>query len=261
MEPLFRSRARGSAAALAAIALAVAGIAAAKPAHTAGDGPRILSSGLLGPAAAVNGVVLRFDSVMNEESARAVGSYLLRVRRSGKRFTDIPFTETLYDPEALVLKLKLAEPLDPASIREAVIVANGDAILDFDGVPLDGDDDGAPGGMAALRYAITRGRSLTVKELDGDSVNLNVRAPAQLVAARRVDGGPVQFWLKGAGVGGAVLKGRVRKGRTGNGKAVIQEISGTKGANLDAVINDLNFVVQRVTPGDADPIQSRCGCL
>lgn len=239
----------------------MAGITAARPAHTAGDGPQILNSGLLGPASAVNGVVLRFDRVMDDVSTRAAGSYGLRVRRTGKRFTDIPFIESLYDPQAYVLKLKLAEPLDPAAIREAVIVANGDAILDFDGVPLDGDADGAPGGMAELRYAITRGRSLTVKESDGDSVNLSVRAPVQLVMARRVDGGPVQFWLKGVSAGSTVVKGRVRKSRTGNGKAVIQEISGTKGANLDTIVNDLNFIIQRVTPGDADPIQSRCGCF
>jgi hypothetical protein len=221
---------------------------------------------VLGTEQEVTGVVLAFNVPLDPATAQNADAYFLGrdVVQGGDAFWDplnlndppsetkrIRLQSAAYDPSAQTVTLTPTTPFDLfGKLRRIRVSGRGDlAVRDAAGNPIDGNDDGRPGGSEVLRLRVKRASRFQFREADGDRARLRLHGPGEIwaVTSRQREFAPVLFLNKTnvlrSGLTGSVVRNR----RTGDGVVTIRQLSGTAFASAP-LLADPAFRVEQVIP-------------
>ncbi len=222
----------------------------------------VVAQQFVGTPAAITSVVLTFNVPLDPVTAQNADSYRM-VRKfrdgndtffigDGKNTTSssrIRVDSATYDPAANTVTLV---PKNSFELRRnfTVLLVKGKgqfAVKTADGMNLDGDGNGKPGGDVALRYKSSARNRLTFKEADGDRVTVKLNGPGRIFYFLPIRGrSSPSIFLRDTNAASSILTGTVRQGKAGDGIADVAQITGAATAQLP-IQSDPAFRIRAVT--------------
>ena len=211
-------------------------------------GPAIEEIELVATATGVTGVRIIFDSPLDPATATAPANYSVAAAGKDKRFGTrddkiIPAQITASDSgDATTLIVSLQKALKLGQFA----ALNVSGVTDTAALPLDGNNDGFPGGSYSTLFA--RGTSLNYADHNGDKVVVSVTSGI-LEIFRRPDGEATTIDVDAGDPNRSVLSGTVkrpRSGSSGDGMTALRTITGQE--NLFDVALSQQFVVDGEPP-------------
>lgn len=228
-------------------------------------GPQVVALTMLGSEQEVTGIVLTFSAPLDPASAQNPKAYLIgQTKVTGEHGFDplglsdrprekvrVQLQSAVYDPAAQTVTLTPAAPFNLFDkFRRIRISGRGEtAVRDAAGVPIDGDNNGTPGGSLLVRARLVRSSAVTFREADGDRVKLRLEGPGRLwaVVSRTRGFAPVVFLNRTNALRSSLDGSVVRHRRTGDGVATVRQISGTTFAAVPLLV-DPAFRVEIANP-------------
>ena len=244
----------------------VAGVAESMEPRRLLAGP-VVAVTMLGTEQEVTGIVLTFNVALDPASAQNPDAYFVGrnvVTGGDSNFWD-PFnlndppSETrrvrvrsaAYDPAAQTVLLTPAKPFDLFDdFRRIRVGGRGRSpVRDAAGAPIDGNDNGTPGGDAVLRTKVSRNSGFDFREPDGDRGRVRLHGPGEIwsVRSRGRKFPPVLFLNKTSAIKSGLVGSVVRNRRTGDGVVTLRQISGTAFASVP-LLTDPAFRVELTKP-------------
>lgn len=212
--------------------------------------PVVTDVSLFGPASGISGVVLAFSEPLNPDQAANAANYFV-FQPNGR---PVPF-EAVYDPATARVFLLFAAPIRSGPSFSTILI-NGDGLSDVSGNALDGDLNGAAGGVYLASFA--RGNRLNYRDADGDRVSLSLANGGYLDMVRGADGASRVLRVNGAPNGRSVLSGAVSRNRLGgNGLANLGRIEGVAFGQVRSRLTTPPFVVESQIPPVVTQAQGR----
>lgn len=238
----------------------------------AGDVP-LVAQAFFGPAEAVTSIMLTFAVPLDPATASNADAYRITTVTKNKKdglfgggliggglfggdgSTErdthrIRLASASYDATTGAVTLTPRKPFEVRKSFKSIRVAatGARAVLGADGTPIDGNDDGRPGGDVVVRYRANARRSLKIREADGDRATLRLAGPGRILylAPGKGRSSPTLFFRNTDPVA-SVLSGTVKRGKRGDGVIDIAQVSGTSTAQV-AIATDPAFRVRALTP-------------
>ena len=240
-------------------------------------GPQVVSVRVVGGPFHADAIQITFSEPLNPGRAENKDNYIV----GGKFVGDADYTfldelpddggDPFFDADDVRLKLPIDEAIYDGSENTVTLIPERDfsvlrslrvikvrsgdqGIKDLSGNTLDGDKNGAAGGVAVLRYKSTFGKNVKYIDQDGDRVKLSLRGGGRVFALQELNphknansGQAVQVWLTERVKVTSVLRGSVDPtSRGGDGRATIRELLWTEPAQLD-VLDDDRFTFDEVS--------------
>jgi hypothetical protein len=194
--------------------------------------PSVRNVGLLGPAQAVSGILLRFSEDIDPTRAQDLANYAVFGLGGGGQRVRIGLNSATYDPVRRSVALTVSEPFMLTRFRNLEIRASSrgsGGLRDISGNRLDGDGNRIPGGDAVLVLQVASGPSLTIVDHDGDRATIRLQNGGTLNAVGLIRGPRNSFpqaWLVSPVPGQSTLTGSVRRGVRGDGIVNLEELAG-----------------------------------
>jgi uncharacterized repeat protein (TIGR01451 family) len=160
----------------------------------------------------IRGYVLTFSGAVDPASASNPAAY--RIISNGR---NVPIRQIGYDVQTHAVTLATARQLP---VNQFVFVGvhgiGPTAILAAPGTPIDGDNDGLPGGEFFV--SVGRGRNLTYTDASGDLVNIRLSGLGAIELIRGPSGEARALLIYQGNPRRSILTGSVRRGRGGQGE-------------------------------------------
>jgi hypothetical protein len=234
-------------------------------------GPQLIDVHLLGTAIACTGVVVTFNESLDPATASDVAAF--SIGAPGVKSSSSDLLSTIFPfaarPKAVVIshrKVRFASADYDDATHSITLVpvapfkawrfframrirgAGVHALKDTLGNPFDGNDDGIGGDDKVITWVFHKGKKIAYTDEDGDKVVLTLKGKGTLFTLQRHFNGrlPMVF-IEGGQAGSSVLSGRVIQGKHGDGKTVIEQISGLAAASAP-IISDPSFQVLEQFP-------------
>ncbi|WP_406695704.1 Calx-beta domain-containing protein [Singulisphaera sp. Ch08] len=203
-------------------------------------GPLVRDFHLVVGTGGVTGILLTFSEPLDPVRARNVASYGFVVASAGSDGYlgtpddfSVPLASATYNPASLQVLLTPATPLRLNSFTQLVINGNPSGtvgVTNANGDLLDGDSNGVNGGAYSAVFGA--GNRFFYSDRNGDRVSLRLSQGGLMELRRGVDGEAHQLRLVQTVAGRSVLKGSVKRARTGDGRTSIGDLSGTAGVKI-----------------------------
>jgi hypothetical protein len=216
-------------------------------------GPTVLSLQPVLTARGITSVVLTFSEPLDPSRAVNLLNYGYSLQAAGKdqRFgtaDDLLFgiASATYNASNDSVTLLMANPIHCNSFIRLTINQSTDnptvpiGVADTNGILLDANYDGLPGGVLTATFA--RGQHLSYPDGNGNVVSLSLSRGGMMILTRRANGNAWQLSILSAVRGRTTLTGKVRKAGPGaTGLTPIPSIVGTAGVRV--LLTDPPFVV------------------
>lgn len=188
----------------------------------------------------ITGILLAVSEPLDPVRAQNVGSYGFVVVSAGPDGVlstaddfSIPLASASYNPERLEVLLTPASPLALNTFNQLIVNGNPSAtagLTNVRGDLLDGDSNGVNGGAYGAIFGA--GFRFVYLDRNGDRVSLRLARGGLLELRRGIDGEAQQLRLVQTVPRRSILKGSVKRARTGDGQTTLGSLSGTSGVKI-----------------------------